>query len=142
MKVVFLLGPTASGKTARALRWAKKHDGVIINCDSIQCYRCLDIGSAKPSLEERSQTPHFLFDYIPEGETLTAGAYARDFSVVLERLASEQTPLALVVGGTGFYFQAIEKGMFSVGIANAEMTLIAERKSSTILHLRIHFLNF
>lgn len=118
MKVVFVQGPTASGKSARALRWAQKFGGVIVNCDSIQCYKALDIGSAKPSVAEREVVPHFLFDYVPVGEELTAGVYARDFFRQLEQL---QSPVAFVVGGTGFYFQAIEKGMYEIGAADPEV---------------------
>jgi tRNA dimethylallyltransferase len=118
MKIIFVMGPTASGKSARAFRWAQKFHGAIVNCDSIQCYQSVNIGSAKPPQIERALVRHELFDYIPEGETLTAGAYSRDFSEVIERLQQEHVPVVFVVGGTGFYFQAIEKGMYSIGAAD------------------------
>lgn len=124
MKVVFVQGPTASGKSARALRWAQKFSGVIVNCDSIQCYRSVDIGSAKPSAQERSLVPHFLFDFVDEGESLTAGVYSRDFFKTLKNC---DAPVAFVVGGTGFYFQAIEKGMYEIGAASEEIIRQVEK---------------
>jgi tRNA dimethylallyltransferase len=124
MKIVFVPGPTASGKSARALRWAQKFGGAVINCDSIQCYQALNIGSAKPSVAERLSLPHLLFDYIPEGESLTAGVYSRDFFRAVEAC---ENPIAFVVGGTGFYFQAIEKGMFEIGAANAQVIREVEK---------------
>lgn len=110
--VVFVVGTTASGKSDWALRMAQVHAGAVVNCDSVQLYKSLDIGAAKPSLEERALVPHFLYDYVPEGVSMTAGNYTRDFFHCMEQLP-ENTP-AFVVGGTGFYFQAIEKGMYPV----------------------------
>lgn len=130
MKVIFFVGPTASGKSANALYLAQKFGAAIVNCDSVQAYRELDIGSAKPSLEERAKVPHYLFDYIPVGGNLTAGQYQRDFENLMQEIET-QYPAVLVVGGTGFYFQAIENGMFQVGSAQPEMikTLEEEIKS-------------
>lgn len=109
--MVFVVGTTASGKSDWALAWAKLHDGAVINCDSVQVYKSLDIGAAKPSVQERSEAPHYLYDYVSEGETTTAGNYARDFFACAEKLSEKA---AFVVGGTGFYFQAVEKGMYPV----------------------------
>jgi tRNA dimethylallyltransferase len=120
MKVIFLVGPTAGGKSQLALKWAQQHGGAIINCDSVQVYQGLDVGSAKPTLAERGLCPHELFDYIPPGETITAGSYSRDFYEAIEKLKG-RVPVAFVVGGTGFYFQAIEKGMYSIGASNPEV---------------------
>jgi tRNA dimethylallyltransferase len=120
MKVIFVVGPTASGKSQLALKWALQYGGAIINCDSVQVYQGLDVGSAKPSVEERQSCPHELFDYIPPGESITAGSYSRDFYEAIEKLKGK-VPVAFVVGGTGFYFQAIEKGMYSIGASNPEV---------------------
>ncbi len=127
MKIIFLVGPTASGKSEIALKWALKYQGAVINCDSIQVYQGLEIGSAKPSLSERSLCPHELFDYIPCGETITAGSYSRDFFEATEKLKGK-VPVAFVVGGTGFYFQALEKGMYSIGPANPEVQKAIEEE--------------
>ncbi|PIS11011.1 MAG: tRNA (adenosine(37)-N6)-dimethylallyltransferase MiaA [Bdellovibrio sp. CG10_big_fil_rev_8_21_14_0_10_47_8] len=130
MKVVFFVGPTASGKSGIAHAWAKKYSGAIINCDSIQVYRSLDIGSAKPSPQEMKEVPHFLFDYVSVGDEMTAGRFQRDFFEILEKIKG-QYPFVLVVGGTGFYFQAIEKGMFPVGASNPEIKADVEKELAT-----------
>lgn len=119
LKVVFVVGPTASGKSALALKWAQEFSGAIINCDSIQLFKSVDIGSAKPSAEEFQKVPHFLFDYVPPGQEMTAGEYRRDFFALLEKI-EKKFPIVFVVGGTGFYFQAIEKGMYSIGKADQQ----------------------
>jgi tRNA dimethylallyltransferase len=126
MKVIFVQGPTASGKSNLALQWAQKFGGVIINCDSIQCYQELNIGSAKPSLQERNLVPHYLFDYVPVGQVQTAGEYCRDFYSVLNGLPEDSR--VFVVGGTGFYFQAIEKGMFEVGASDPVIVAQIEKE--------------
>ncbi len=110
--VVFIVGATASGKSQWALDMAQDLSGLIVNCDSIQLYRSLDIGAAKPSGAELAMVPHYLYDYVPEGATMTAGNYSRDFFSCVEKLPQEKP--VFVVGGTGFYFQAIEKGMYPV----------------------------
>lgn len=120
VKVVFVVGPTASGKSELALNWAQEFKGAIINCDSVQVFKSLDIGSAKPSKEEFGKVPHFLFDFVEVGQEFTAGQYSRHFFETLERI-KHQFPVVFVVGGTGFYFQAIEKGMYQVGAAHPEI---------------------
>lgn len=110
--VIFVVGATATGKSEWALKMAQQYKGVIVNCDSVQLYQKVDIGSAKPSQEELSLVPHFLFDYVAPPEEMTAGNYTRDFYSCMEQLP-EGCPV-FVVGGTGFYFMAIEKGMYPV----------------------------
>ena len=127
MKIIFLVGPTASGKSELALNWALQFQGAVINCDSIQVYQGLEIGSAKPSVNERSLCPHELFDYVPCGETITAGSFSRDFFEATEKLKG-RVPVAFVVGGTGFYFQALEKGMYSIGPSNPEVQKLIEQE--------------
>lgn len=111
-KLIFILGPTASGKSNLAIEWAKKYQGVIFNCDSIQVFQELNIGSAKPNNDELKIVPHFLYDFLPPGSVLTAGEYLRYFSQALVTI-DQNTPV-FVVGGTGFYFQALEHGMYDV----------------------------
>jgi tRNA dimethylallyltransferase len=130
MKVVFVVGPTASGKSALAFSWAQEFGGAIINCDSIQVFKSLDIGSAKPSVAERQLVPHFLFDYVDEGKEITAGEYSRDFFKTLEQI-KDRFPIVFVVGGTGFYFQAIEKGMYPIGAADPEIIKQVEGELQT-----------
>lgn len=118
-RIIFVQGTTASGKSDWALRLAQKYQGVIVNCDSIQVYKKLDIGSAKPSVEERSLLPHYLFDYVNPPEEMTAGQYSRDFEEILKQIP-ETTPI-FVVGGTGFYFMALEKGMYPVRAVSEDL---------------------
>ena len=117
--VIFIMGTTASGKSDWALRLAQKFQGVIVNCDSVQLYKKLDIGAAKPTLAERALVPHYLLDYIEAPREMTAGQYRRDFDECLESLPTGK-PI-FVVGGTGFYFMAIEKGMYPVTSVSEEL---------------------
>lgn len=127
-KVIFIQGTTASGKSHWALELAQKYGGAIVNCDSIQVYKEIEIGTAKPSLEERALVPHYLFDFISPPHEYTAGEYTRDFFKTL----SEMTEAVVwVVGGTGFYFQAIEKGMYP--IRKADPKTIAEIEGELVL---------
>ena len=116
-KAIFLVGTTASGKSDWALSMAEEVSGVILNCDSIQMYDHLKIGSAQPTAEEKSKAPHHLFATVQPPQEVTAGQYRRNH---LEILKSLTTP-AFVVGGTGFYFQALEKGMFAAPAADEKI---------------------
>ncbi|MNK93756.1 tRNA dimethylallyltransferase [compost metagenome] len=111
-KVIFVVGATASGKSDWALRLAEEFHGVIINCDSVQVYQHLEIGAAKATKEERARIPHYLIDYVAPPNEMTAGVYGRDFNECMKNLPDDK-PI-FVVGGTGFYFMAIEKGMYPV----------------------------
>lgn len=111
-KIVFVLGPTASGKSALALELAKRENGAVVNCDSLQVFKGLDIGTAKPTLAERASLPHFLFDFVALGQNFTAGDYRRSALEVIERELPRQD--LFFVGGSGFYIQALDKGMNEV----------------------------
>ncbi len=113
MKIVFLMGPTASGKSRLALELCLKYGGRIVNCDSIQCYEGLDIGSAKPSEVDLQMCPHDLYSWAPLGSQITVGDYFRKFNEHQKSIAN-QDEILWVVGGTGFYFQALEFGLFEV----------------------------
>ncbi len=106
-----ILGPTASGKTALSLTLAEAFHGEIVNCDSVAMYRELDIGTAKPTLTERSRAPHHLFDCASPTESVTAGDYARQARAVLDTIHS-RGHLPIVVGGTGLYLRALLDGLF------------------------------
>lgn len=113
MKAIFVVGPTASGKSQLAIKIAQKFGGCIVNCDSIQFYNKLKIGSAAPSDEEMKLVPHYLYSYVNPPEEVTAGQYLRDFHNLIETYKNLKSPL-IIVGGTGFYIQALEKGMYNV----------------------------
>jgi tRNA dimethylallyltransferase len=109
--LVVILGPTASGKTALSLALAEKFSGEIVNCDSVAMYREFDIGTAKPSADERSRAPHHLFDFVDPAQYVTAGEYARQARQVLAEIDSRHH-LPIVVGGTGLYLRALLEGLF------------------------------
>ena len=109
-RVIAVGGPTASGKTALSVGLAKAFDGEIINADSMQIYKNLDVGTAKPSIEERQGVPHYLLDFLPP-ETPYSVA---DFTAAADPLIQEITArgkLPLVVGGTGLYITSLLNGM-------------------------------
>jgi len=106
-----ILGPTASGKTALSLAVAEKFHGEIVNCDSVALYREFDIGTAKPSLAERSRAPHQLFDFLSPTQEMTAGEYARQARAILGDIR-DCNHLPIVVGGTGLYLRALIEGLF------------------------------
>jgi tRNA dimethylallyltransferase len=109
--LVVILGPTASGKTALSVALAQEFDGEIVNCDSVAMVREFDIGTAKPSGQERARAPHHLFDCIDPTEYMTAGEYARQARQVLAEI-SGRGHLPIVVGGTGLYLRALLEGLF------------------------------
>jgi tRNA dimethylallyltransferase len=108
--LVVLLGPTASGKSALALALAAETGGEIVNADALQVYRGLDIGTAKPSVEERRRVPHHLVDVLPPEASLSAGEFAR---LAAEAIAGirERGRIPFVVGGSGLYLRALLGGM-------------------------------
>lgn len=108
--LVVVLGPTGAGKSDLALRLAQEFNGEIVNCDSIQVYRGLDVGSAKLPVAERLGIPHHILDVFDPREELTAGAYARRARQVLEEIAMRAV-LPIVTGGTGFYLRALLDGL-------------------------------
>ena len=110
--IIFVVGPTATGKSAWALQETERGGGIILNADSVQVYRYFDIGSAKPSMEDRQRVPHELYDIALPDQEFTAGEYRRAALNVIEREAKNRD--IFVVGGSGFYIQALEKGMYDV----------------------------
>lgn len=109
--LVVLLGPTGSGKTALSLSIAGEFSGEIVNCDSVAVYREFDVGTAKPTREERTRAPHHLFDVVDPTEPMTAGEYARRARQVLTEIRDREH-LPIVVGGTGLYLRALLDGLF------------------------------
>ena len=110
--LVVVLGPTASGKTALSINLAKKFDGEIVNCDSVAMFREFDIGTAKPTPEERAQAPHHLFDFVDPTQEMTAGEYARQARHVIAEIGA-RGHVPIVVGGTGLYLRALLDGLFA-----------------------------
>ncbi len=113
-KVAVLVGPTAGGKTAAALDLAEALGADIVNADSLQVYRELDIGTAKPTPAERARVRHHLVDAADPDEPYDAARYAREGRAVIAELHGRGVP-PLVVGGTGLYIKALLGGLFHQG---------------------------
>lgn len=111
MKVVIISGPTASGKTEISIDLAKKFGGEIVNFDSLLLYMEINIGTAKPTLTERSVIPHHMIDVRSISDPMNAADYAREALPIVNRLLSENK-IVYLVGGSGFYLQALIKGMY------------------------------
>jgi tRNA dimethylallyltransferase len=109
-EVVMIGGPTASGKTGLAIRLAQELGAAIISADSRQVYRGLDIGTAKPTLEERKGIPHHLIDCYDLDEDFSAGRFEREALAIIEQEHRAGRDV-IVAGGTGLYLEALWKGM-------------------------------
>lgn len=110
LPVVLIAGPTAVGKTALSLDLADSLGTEIINADSMQVYRFMDIGTAKPSPEERARIPHHLIDVADPDESYDAALFVRQARPVIDALHA-QGKIPLVVGGTGLYMKALTRGL-------------------------------
>ncbi|MCU7985355.1 MULTISPECIES: tRNA (adenosine(37)-N6)-dimethylallyltransferase MiaA [unclassified Shewanella] len=136
-KVLFLMGPTASGKTALALELAEKHNCEIISVDSALIYRGMDIGSAKPSADELARGPHRLIDIRDPSESYSAADFRADAIAQIEEIVSMgKTPV--LVGGTMMYFKALLEGLSPLPSADeairAEIQAEADEKGWEALH--------
>jgi tRNA dimethylallyltransferase len=134
---VIILGPTASGKSALAVRVAQQFDGEILACDSTQVYRGFDIGTAKPTEAERGGIPHHLMDLAAPSDIFTAGEYRRHAVKVLKDLA-RRGRLPVMTAGTGLYLRALLEGLADAPQRSEELRLrltgIAERRGYPHLH--------
>ncbi|MBI3592381.1 MAG: tRNA (adenosine(37)-N6)-dimethylallyltransferase MiaA [Nitrospirae bacterium] len=107
-KAIILLGPTGVGKTAVSLLLANTLNTEIISADSMQIYRYMDIGTAKPSKEERQTVRHHMIDIVEPWETYSTGEYIKAVQPIIEKLK-----IPLIVGGTGLYVKAMTRGIFT-----------------------------
>lgn len=108
--ILCVAGPTASGKSARAVALAKEHDGEVISVDSRQVYRMLDIGTEKTTPEEMQGVPHHLIDICDPRETYSAGDFVRDAERLIKEIRS-RGKVPILAGGTLFYFEALLYGL-------------------------------
>ena len=138
--LIVLVGPTAVGKSSMALAVAERVGGEIIAADSMQVYCGLDIGTAKPSADERRLVPHHLLDLVEPNQSFTAADYARLASAAIADIRARGR-LPIMVGGTGLYLRALFRGLFS---GPWEMTPLretlyreAERVGNAALHQRL-----
>ncbi len=135
-RVIILLGPTGVGKTGASILLAQALGTEIISADSMQIYRGMDIGTAKPSEEERAGIIHHMIDIVDPTEPYSAGEYLRAIAPIIEELhARGKAPL--IVGGTGLYIKAITRGIFSGPSADwdlREELLLAEETEQGSLY--------
>jgi tRNA dimethylallyltransferase len=135
--VVAILGPTATGKSALGLSAAHRYRGEIVNCDSTAVFRGFDIGTDKVPVSEQQGIPHHLIDIADPTDEYTAAQYARDAAAVIRDI-QHRGRLPVLVGGTGFYFRALTRGLFPGPGRDAALRTrietIASRRGVTFLH--------
>lgn len=105
-KIIAVVGHTASGKTELAIRLAERLGGEIVCCDSMQIYRVMDIGTAKPTAEEQSRAPHHLFDFVDPLRSYSCADYCADAEKAIEDILS-RGKLPIICGGTGLYLDSL-----------------------------------
>ena len=124
---IFLMGPTASGKTALAVEIAQQLNGEIISVDSALVFKGMDIGTAKPTLEERGGIPHHLIDILDPSESFSTGQF-RNQALALMADISARGKLPILVGGTMLYFNALTQGLAELPPANSDIRARLERE--------------
>ncbi len=107
---ILITGPTASGKSALALELARRHDGVVINADSMQVYDTLRVVTARPSEAEMEGIPHLLYGHVAASTRYSTGDWLREIGVVLGELTSRGR-MPVIIGGTGLYFKSLTGGL-------------------------------
>jgi tRNA dimethylallyltransferase len=124
---ILIAGPTASGKSALALALAGRFEGVVINADSMQVYRDLRVITARPTPEQEARAPHLLYGHVDAAENYSVGHWCLDAGAALAE-ARRAGRRAIVVGGTGLYFEALTKGLAAIPpIAEPVRAAIRER---------------
>lgn len=135
--VVAVVGPTASGKSDLGLALALRLGGEIINCDSVQVYKEIEIATAKVPPHERRGVPHHLIDFVPPERNYTAADWARDALARIDEIESRGRT-ALLVGGTGFYLRALREPFFEAPPTDADLrrrlARLRERRGPEHLH--------
>jgi len=126
-KLVLILGPTAVGKTELTLALAQTIHAEIVNADSQQVYRFLDIGTSKPSKVERERVPHHLIDVVNPNEEFNAAIYRRLATAAIREIVKRGMP-AVVCGGTGLYLKALTGGLFAGPGRDSELRAKLERE--------------
>jgi tRNA dimethylallyltransferase len=131
--MIAVVGPTGSGKSDLAIELAIAFNGEIVNCDSVQLYRHMDIGTAKVPPEQRRGIPHHLIDILDPDEVFTAGDYMRAARPLLVDICRRRR-IPIVTGGTGFYFRALTAGLFHGPSRNEDLRAKLARRTPERLH--------
>ena len=139
-EVILIAGPTASGKSALALALAQRRGGIIINADSMQVYRDLRIITARPTAAEEEQAPHRLYGHIDAADNYSVGRWCREAGAALAAARHDARP-AIIVGGTGLYFNALTRGLAAVppvpAATRAEVRARLAREGAPALHAEL-----
>lgn len=139
---ILIHGPTASGKTKLAISLARRHGGEIINADAMQCYRDLNILTARPDAEELAAAPHHLFGHVDAATPHSVAAWSREAAALIADLnASDKLPI--VVGGSGLYLMALTDGLSDVpaipdDIRNQARATVEKDIAAAWAHLQAH----
>lgn len=137
---VFLMGPTASGKTALAVQLAQALNGEIISVDSALVFKGMDIGTAKPTLVERGGVPHHLIDILDPSEAFSTGQFRTQALALMDEIC-KRGKLPILVGGTMLYFNALTRGLAELPEANPEirarLDLDLARSGKEAMHQRL-----
>lgn len=138
IKVAAIVGPTASGKTALSIALAKKYNGEIISCDSMQIYRGMDIGTAKPDMDERDGVVHHMFDVVDPKDSYSCADYVRDAKEKINDIVSNKK-LPIICGGTGLYLdRLLQGGTFEMTDTLPEYKKELERIALEEGNLKVH----
>jgi tRNA dimethylallyltransferase len=136
-RLVAIVGPTATGKSALGIALSHRFGGEVVSCDSTAVYRGFDIGTDKVPLAERQGIPHHMIDVADPGEEYSAARYARDAAAVIRDITARGR-LPILVGGTGLYYRALTRGFFPGPARDtalrARLERIAERRGGARLH--------
>lgn len=140
-KIIAVAGPTASGKTALAIEIAKKYGGEVVSCDSMQIYKHMDIGTAKPTADEMCGIVHHMIDIIEPTESYSVAAFAEDARRCIDDILS-RGKLPVLAGGTGLYMDSVLNNIRFPEIGSdegfrREMHELAEREGNAALHDRL-----
>jgi tRNA dimethylallyltransferase len=125
--VVVVTGPTSAGKTALAIELAEKFGGEIVNADSMQVYKEMDIGTAKPTPEQRARVPHHLIDVVTPDVPYSAGRYVLEARRAATAIHARRK-IVVLAGGTGLYIRAFLEGLLAAGAADPELRERLERE--------------
>jgi tRNA dimethylallyltransferase len=136
-KIVVIGGPTASGKSGLAVSLARFLSGEIVNADSMQVYRGMDIGTAKPTCEEQRGIPHHLLDIVRPDEPFNAAIYRTKALSAIADISSREKP-CLVVGGTGLYIRALVSGLMEAPPSNPALREALTKECDANGPVRLH----
>jgi tRNA dimethylallyltransferase len=131
-----ILGPTASGKSALAMELARRVGGEILSVDSMQVYRGMDVGTAKPTPAERAAVRHHLIDVIEPTESFTVARFVELADACIADAAARRVPL-IATGGTPLYYKALFEGLFDAPGADASLRERLSRETNDALHARL-----